>query len=80
MIDGIMAGLVVLCVGLLPWSILEAAWVPRANTLAFVCALSMASGVLIAPLKWRRAIRWPIDPLGSCGRKPLLATEAPTRL
>ena len=60
MIERLMAGLVVVCVGLLPWSILEAAWAPRANTLTFVCALSLASGALVAPLRWRRAIRWPI--------------------
>jgi transglutaminase-like putative cysteine protease len=60
MMDRVIAIVVIACVLLLPLSILEAEWAPRAGTLVFVCAASLASGSLIAPLGWRRAIRWPL--------------------
>jgi len=58
MMQRAVAIIIVVCVLLLPLSILDAQWAPRAETLLFVCGLSLASGLLIAPLRWPRAARW----------------------
>ena len=50
---------VVTCAVLLPLSIQAAGWAPRSGTLFLICALGLASGALIAPMRLPRAVRWP---------------------
>ena len=50
---------VVTCAALLPLSIHTAGWAPRSGTLFLICALGLASGALIAPMRLPRAVRWP---------------------
>ena len=87
MMDRVIAIVIVTCVLLLPLSILEAEWAPRASTLVIVCALGLAAGSLIAPLRWPRALRWPLVLLAAlllaasnAGLLRMGATEAITRL
>jgi len=58
--DGLMMLVVTTCAVTLPLSISEAGWAPRSGALLFVCALGLACGALIGPLRLARAARWPI--------------------
>jgi len=73
MMDRVITIVVIACALLLPTSILEAAWAPRAGTLWFVCLASLASAALIAPLQWPRVIRWPLI---TCAGLALAASNA----
>ena len=58
--DRLMMLVVITCAAMLPLSIFEAGWAPRSDTLLFVCALGLACGALIGPLRLPRLVRWPV--------------------
>ncbi len=59
--DRLAAILAIICIFTLPFSILEAEWMPASGTLFTTCALSLTCGMLAARARLPRFLHWPLS-------------------